>query len=297
MFDLLIRGDRVVMPHGVGPWEIAVKDDVIVALARAAVSRPPSGPRDRRRRRHRDAGRHRPARALRLVHASLQSGGAVRAQAARRSRSAARHSGAVRRPSSTSPPANPTARATSRRARACATPSRRATGTSPAPATATTPFTSCCSARSGRLRAELAEAVQAGIRRSRCSPPTSRPSRKGRMVDFGEHLGGAEGAGEGRRHRRDPRRGQRHRHAHVRKAVARGPHRLREHGRGAHHAVGGSVVQPGDPARRQCRGRGALHDAHLGGDRRAGDRGGARRRRADLRRDPAPVPAVHGRGL
>ena len=85
---------------------------------------------------------------------------------------------------------------------------------------------------------------------------------------FRRHLGGAEGAGAGRRHRRDPRRGQRHRHAHVREADPRGPHRLREHGRGAQHPVGGSVVQPGDPAGRQYRGRGALHDAHLGGDRR-----------------------------
>ncbi|HJS37872.1 MAG TPA: amidohydrolase family protein [Burkholderiales bacterium] len=33
MFDLLIRGERVVTPHGVGPWEIAVKDSVIAALA------------------------------------------------------------------------------------------------------------------------------------------------------------------------------------------------------------------------------------------------------------------------
>src|SRR5438105_5589796 len=32
MFDLLIRGDRVVTPHGVGPWEIAIKDGVIAAL-------------------------------------------------------------------------------------------------------------------------------------------------------------------------------------------------------------------------------------------------------------------------
>ena len=33
MFDLLIRGERVVTPHGVAPWEIAVKDGVIAALA------------------------------------------------------------------------------------------------------------------------------------------------------------------------------------------------------------------------------------------------------------------------
>ncbi len=32
MFDLLIRGDRVVTPHGVGPWEIAVKGGVIAGL-------------------------------------------------------------------------------------------------------------------------------------------------------------------------------------------------------------------------------------------------------------------------
>src|SRR5436190_18961876 len=32
MFDLLIRGERVVTPHGVGPREIAIKDGVIAAL-------------------------------------------------------------------------------------------------------------------------------------------------------------------------------------------------------------------------------------------------------------------------
>src|SRR5437660_402726 len=32
MFDLLIRGERVVTPHGVGPWEIAVKGGVIAGL-------------------------------------------------------------------------------------------------------------------------------------------------------------------------------------------------------------------------------------------------------------------------
>ena len=32
MFDLLIRGERVVTPHGVGAWEIGVKDGVIAAL-------------------------------------------------------------------------------------------------------------------------------------------------------------------------------------------------------------------------------------------------------------------------
>ena len=32
MFDLLIRGQRVVTPHGVGAWEIGVKDGVVAAL-------------------------------------------------------------------------------------------------------------------------------------------------------------------------------------------------------------------------------------------------------------------------
>ena len=33
MFDLLIRGDRVVTPHGVGQWDIAIKDGKIAAVA------------------------------------------------------------------------------------------------------------------------------------------------------------------------------------------------------------------------------------------------------------------------
>ena len=42
------------------------------------------------------------------------------------------------------------------------------------------------------------------------------------------HLGGLQGARQGRRARRHPRRGQRHRHAHVRQADPRGARRLRE---------------------------------------------------------------------
>ena len=110
---------------------------------------------------------------------------------------------------------------------------------------------------------------------SRSSPPTSGRAT-GPHGAARRHLGGAEGRGAAGRHRQHPCRGQRHRHAHVRKADAREPRQLREHGRGAQHAVGGSLVQPGDPARRECRGRRALHGARLGGDRRGGDRGGAR---------------------
>ena len=58
------------------------------------------------------------------------------------------------------------------------------------------------------------------------------------------HLGDLQGAGQGGRARRHPRRGQRHRHAHVRQADPRGPRRLREHGRGAQHAVGGPELPP-----------------------------------------------------
>jgi dihydropyrimidinase len=44
MFDLLIRGDRVVTPHGVGPWDIAIKDGVIAALAtRGSIAAPEAG--------------------------------------------------------------------------------------------------------------------------------------------------------------------------------------------------------------------------------------------------------------
>ena len=90
------------------------------------------------------------------------------------------------------------------------------------------------------------------------------------------HLGGAEGRRGGGRHRLHPCRGQRHRHVHVREADAREPRQLRAHGRGAQHAVGGALLQPRDPAGRECRGRGALHGACLGGDRRGGARGVAR---------------------
>jgi dihydropyrimidinase len=33
MLDLVIRGDRVVTPHGVGAWDVAIKDEQIVAVA------------------------------------------------------------------------------------------------------------------------------------------------------------------------------------------------------------------------------------------------------------------------
>ena len=59
----------------------------------------------------------------------------------------------------------------------------------------------------------------------------------------------------------------------------------------------GAFLQSRDPAGRECRGRGALHGACLGGDRRRGTRCVARPRLPDVRRNPAPVPDVQRRGL
>src|SRR3954469_14106350 len=35
MLDLVIRSDRVVTPHGVGAWDVAIQGEKIVAVARA----------------------------------------------------------------------------------------------------------------------------------------------------------------------------------------------------------------------------------------------------------------------
>ena len=127
-------------------------------------------------------------------------------------------------------------------------------------------------ASAGRARRAAGGDRRRATPRSRCSPPTSGRISQGRMVQFGDIWEVLQILARPGRHRRHSRRRQRHRHAHVREADPRGPRRLREHGRGAQHLVGGSVVQPGDPARRECRGCGALHGACLGGDRGRGDR-------------------------
>ena len=143
----------------------------------------------------------------------------------------------------------------------------------------------------------LPEAIQAGSRLGQDVHHRHPAEPAGPHGAVRRHLGGAEDPRRRRRDRRDPRRGQRHRHAHVRKADPRRPGRLREHGRGAQHLVGGSVVQPGDPAGRECRGRCALHGACLGGDRGRRDRRVAGAGLPDVRRNPAPIPALHRRGL
>ena len=143
----------------------------------------------------------------------------------------------------------------------------------------------------------LPEAIQDGHASVKMFTTDIRPNRLGRMVQFGDIWEVLKILGARRRSRRDPRRRQRHRHAHVRKADPRGPRRLREHGRGAQHLERGSVVQPGDPARRKCRGRGALHGPCLGRDRGRGDRRVTGARFPDLRRNPAPILALQRRGL
>ena len=139
---------------------------------------------------------------------------------------------------------------------------------------------------------ELAEAIQAGYPTVKIFTTDIRPHRTGPHGRLRRHLGDVQGAGQGGRARRHPRRGQRHRHAHVRQADPRGTRRLREHGGGAQRAVGGPDLPPRDPARRERARHRALHDARVGRDRRCGDPRGARQGVADLRREPAPVHAA-----
>ena len=118
--------------------------------------------------------------------------------------------------------------------------------------------------------------TRGGAGRPRVGRKSSRPisghSIHGRMVQFGDIWEVLEDHGARGRPDDDPRRGQRHRHAHVRKADPRGPDRLREPGRGAQHAFGRSFVQSGDPPGRECRGRGDVYGPCLGRDRRRRDR-------------------------
>ena len=73
---------------------------------------------------------------------------------------------------------------------------------------------------------QVGEAVQAGHPSVKMFTTDITPSRKGRMVDLGDIWEVLQVLAQGRRHCGDPRRGQRHRHAHVREADARGAHRL-----------------------------------------------------------------------
>ena len=98
------------------------------------------------------------------------------------------------------------------------------------------------------LPGQVGEAIQAGFPTVKIFTTDITPSRKGRMVDFGDiwEIFKVLAANQGPR--RDPFRGQRHCHAHVCQADPGRPHRVREHGRGAQHAVRGRFVPPRDPA-------------------------------------------------
>ena len=164
----------------------------------------------------------------------------------------------------------------------CRTRSRSARRTGTATAPATTRSTSWWKARCRwTCRASLAEAIQAGFPTVKIFTTDITPSRKGRMVDFGDIWEVFQVLATKRRPRRDPLRGQRHRHAHVRQADPRGPHRLRQHGGGAQHAVGGHLVPPRASGWPRRSGHRALHDARLGRDRRVAR--SARRARAACR--------------
>ena len=147
------------------------------------------------------------------------------------------------------------------------------------------------------LMGELAEAIEAGYPTVKIFMTNIWPHRQGRMVDLGDMWEVFKVLAHDRRPRRHPCRGQRPRHAHVRQAHPRGPHRLREPVRGAQPAVRGHLVPPRDPAGRKRAGLRALHDARLRRDRRCRHPRGARQGPADLRREPAPVHALHRGGL
>ena len=145
--------------------------------------------------------------------------------------------------------------------------------------------------------AELAEAIQAGYPTIKIFTTNIWPHRTGRMIDFGDIWETfkvlAKEGGLGVIHAED---NDIVMHMYA-KLIREGRRRLREHGRGAQHAVGGPELPPRDPAGRERARHGALHDARVGCHRRRRHRRGARQGPAHLRREPAPVHAAHGRGL
>ena len=155
MVDLVVRGDTVVTPQGVGAFDIAIAGEKIVAVA---AQRQPAGAgrraADRRDRQDRHARRHRPACALQV--ASAQPGWHRRADRSagrgRQGRGAWRHHDDDRLH-----PRHPGRQP-------CATRSRSARRTGRATAPATTRSTSWWKARCrSTCRGSLAEAIQAGF--------------------------------------------------------------------------------------------------------------------------------------
>ena len=290
MLDIVISGGLAVLPTGPQQADIGVQGEQDRRDRRAGQ------PRRARRRPHgrchradRHPRRHRPACPLPLADADA---GPDPAQPDRRAAtgSARRRFSAAPRRSSISPWSTATT-----------TCSRRSSGGSrngPATAIATTAFTSWCRASSTRRSpASCPRRSPAGHATVKMFTTDITPSRKGRMVQFGdiwEVLKALAKAG-----------GLAAIHAEDNDLVMHMYEKLTREGRTSFHNMAevhttlqrGFGVQPGDPAGRQHRRLLALYAAHLGGDRRQGDRGGAGPGRADLRRDPAPVSDVQFRGL
>ena len=246
MVDLVVRGDTVVTPQGVGAYDIAIAGEQIVAVAARGSFPVPDG--------------------ARLIDAT----------------------GKIVMPGGIDPHVhckwhlpNPDGSAGADRSARCGGPRRgawrhhdddrlhpRQSGRQPAGRDR-----EARGGLEGPLRLRL-RAAHHGGRRAAAGPagPVGRsdPGRlphgedlhhrhhavaQGAHGGFRRHLGSVPGAEGERRPRRDPLRGQRHRDAHVRQADPRGTHRLRQHGGGAQHAVGGHLVPPRHPAGREGRRR------------------------------------------
>jgi dihydropyrimidinase len=109
---------------------------------------------------------------------------------------------------------------------------------------------------------QLAEAIRDGYPTVKIFTTDITPSRRGRMVDFGDIWEVFQVVARAARPVRDARRGQRHRDAHVREADPRGPGRLRAHGRGAQRAVRGPLVPARHPLAENVPGM-ALYFMHV----------------------------------
>ena len=209
----------MVTPQGVVRCDVAIAGETIAAIA-APDALPAQTARagDRCHRAHRHAGRHRPARASAscVDQAGWDATRYGRPRAGRTRCAVWRHDDVHR--------FRLLARWRCRRARPIEARDQDFVGKSP-----------CDWAYHIMLHSEpppefagqLAEAIEAGYPTLKIFTTNILPSRTGPHDRFRRHLGGVPGAGEVGRARRHPRRGQRHRHAHVCQADPRGPGRLR----------------------------------------------------------------------
>jgi dihydropyrimidinase len=120
------------------------------------------------------------------------------------------------------------------------------------------------------LPEQIAEAIQAGFPTVKIFTTDITPSRKGRMVDFGDIWEIFQVLAAN------------HRNAHVRQIDPRGTDRVRKHGRSAQHSVRGHFIPPCHAPGGESAGHGALHDARLRRHRRFRDPRCSGARRADL---------------